>query len=85
MKQFKKELFYLSDDENTSLIKKVLENRIYRTLLGVLGGAVLGFLYWNFIGCNSGTCPLTSNPYQTTLMGGLMGGLFASDNKKGKK
>ena len=31
---------------------------------GVLGGGGLGFLYYRFIGCSTGTCPLTSNPWR---------------------
>ena len=85
MKIIKKEFFYLSDDNDLSFFKKVLTNRLYRTLIGVFGGTLLGLIYWNYIGCNSGSCPLTSNPYQTTIMGGLIGGIFANDNKKTKK
>lgn len=46
---------------------------------GVVGG-VLGFAYYKFIGCATGTCPLTSNPWISTLygmfLGGLIGGAF---------
>ena len=84
MNLLKKEIFYLSVDENISLWKKVLNNKLYRILLGILSGALVGLLYWNFIGCNGGSCPLTSNPYQTTLFGGLIGGVFANDNKEKK-
>ena len=36
-------------------------------------GGVLGFLYYKFIGCSSGTCPITSNPWVTSLYGAVMG------------
>jgi len=36
-------------------------------------GAGVGFAYWKFIGCASGTCPMTSNWHTTTLFGGLIG------------
>ncbi|WNJ16412.1 DUF6132 family protein [Pontibacter sp. G13] len=47
--------------------------------IGALVGAVGGFLYWNYVGCLSGTCSITSNwermvPYGA-LMGGLLGGI----------
>jgi len=45
--------------------------------LGVLGGALVGFLYQHFIGCRTGACPLTSNPFVSTLYGGLVGLLVA--------
>ena len=45
--------------------------------IGVLGGAFLGFLYQRFIGCRAGTCPITSNPYVSTLYGAALGLLMA--------
>jgi len=44
------------------------------TLIGGVLGATGGFLYWYFIGCNSGTCPITSSPFMSTLWGVLIGG-----------
>ena len=41
-------------------------------LAAVLGGAA-GFMYYYFIGCSSGTCAITTNPYQSTLMGAFLG------------
>ncbi len=46
------------------------------TFLGVFLGAVGGYLYFHFIGCESGTCPITSKPLNSTLYGALMGGLL---------
>ena len=36
-------------------------------------GAVGGFLYWKFVGCTSGTCPIRSVWYYSTLWGAAMG------------
>ncbi len=36
-------------------------------------GGALGYAYYHFIGCASGTCPITGNPYASTLYGGLVG------------
>jgi hypothetical protein len=51
----------------------------------VLGG-LGGFLYWKFIGCSTGTCPITSRWYASTLygmlMGWLIGDLIATFQKK---
>ncbi len=58
----------------------------YKTyLIGIALGALAGFLYWRFIGCTSGTCPLTSKWYTTTLYGGLVGLLMGVPNKKKEK
>jgi hypothetical protein len=39
----------------------------------VAAGALLGYGYYHFIGCNSGTCPITSNPWRSSAYGALMG------------
>jgi len=55
------------------------------TLLGILAGAAGGYLYYHFIGCTSGSCPITSQPVNSTLYGAMMGGLFFSSFKSEKK
>ena len=50
---------------------------ILRILLGIVLGSAVGFAYYKFVGCSSGTCPLTSNPIISTLYGGLLGALLA--------
>ena len=56
------------------------------TLIGIIVGAIGGYLYYYFVGCTSGTCAITSKPVNSTLYGALMGGLllniFKKENKK---
>jgi hypothetical protein len=52
------------------------------SLVGVALGALSGFLYWNYIGCASGTCMITSKPINSTLYGALMGFLLFGMFKK---
>lgn len=47
-------------------------------ILGVALGAVGGFLYWQQIGCTSGSCMITSRWPNSTAYGALMGGLLFS-------
>lgn len=47
---------------------------VIATALGTAGG----FLYWKFVGCKSGTCPIKSQWYLTMLWGGVMGYLLGS-------
>lgn len=58
-------------------------------IAGGAAGALGGYLYWYFIGCNSGTCPITSSPLNSTLygilLGGLLGSMFKKDSKKSKE
>ncbi len=51
---------------------------ILRVILGILAGGGLGFGYYKFVGCSTGTCPLTSNPLISTIYGAILGGLLAS-------
>ncbi|MDD3226928.1 MAG: DUF6132 family protein [Tissierellia bacterium] len=44
-----------------------------KILAGIVVGGLLGFLYYKFIGCSSGTCSITSNPINSTLYGAVMG------------
>ncbi|MFM8362487.1 MAG: DUF6132 family protein [Haliscomenobacter sp.] len=55
------------------------------TLLGIAAGAGLGYLYYYYVGCASGSCMITSRPLNSTLYGALMGGLFLSSFQKEKK
>jgi hypothetical protein len=58
---------------------------IYKRILPVLGGAILGFAYYYYIGCNNGSCAISSNPYISTTYGGLIGFLLSFPSKKKKK
>jgi hypothetical protein len=54
-------------------------------LLGVAIGSIGGYLYWLFIGCSSGTCPITSSPFISAIWGAAIGVLlFDMFNKKKK-
>ena len=46
------------------------------TGIGIIIGLLAGYLYYAQIGCASGTCAITSKPLNSTLHGGLMGGLL---------
>jgi len=45
----------------------------WKPFIAVSIGAAGGFLYYYFVGCTSGSCAITSNPYMSILMGGFMG------------
>lgn len=59
--------------------------KIIKKYYPILIGALLGYSYYYFIGCWSGTCPISSNPYISTLYGALIGITFAFGNKKKDK
>lgn len=51
-------------------------------IIGILLGSIAGFAYYYFVGCTSGTCPITSNPYISIVYGAVLGYLFADMFKK---
>lgn len=58
-------------------------------MIGGVIGAAVGFAYWYFVGCNSGSCAITSSPVNSTLYGLGMGmltmNMFTGDRKKNEQ
>ena len=52
----------------------------FKLFLPVVLGALGGFLYYNFVGCN-GSCAITGSPVNSALYGSLIG-LVLTDWKK---
>jgi hypothetical protein len=50
---------------------------IVRLIIGVVVGGLLGYGAYRFIGCSTGSCPLTANPWISTIFGMVVGGLMA--------
>lgn len=50
---------------------------ILRTIIGAVVGGGLGLAFYKFVGCSSGTCPLTSNGFTSTIYGMVLGALIA--------
>jgi hypothetical protein len=61
-------------------MKYILNHKLI--VIGIVAGASLGYIYYHFVGCSSGSCAITSDPWNSTLYGALMGGLFLSSFKK---
>lgn len=49
----------------------------------IILGAALGYAYYHFVGCRTGTCPITSNPWISTGYGAFFG--FVLMLGRGKK
>jgi hypothetical protein len=45
-------------------------------IAGIITGSIGGYLYYHYVGCASGTCPITSRPINSTLYGAVLGGLL---------
>ncbi len=61
----------------------ITNNKLY--FIGALIGALAGFLYWNYVGCLTGTCFITSNPINSTLYFALFGAVLFGAFKKQSK
>lgn len=53
--------------------------------IAIVLGATAGYAYYYFVGCNSGSCAITSSPVNSTIYGAVMGGLFLNMFKKEAK
>lgn len=53
-------------------------------IVGIVIGGILGYAYYHFIGCNTGTCAITSKPINSTAYGMVMGYLMFSVFQKSK-
>ena len=54
-------------------------------MIGIAIGAAGGFIYYKTVGCSTGSCPIVSNPWSSTIFGGVIGyiiGYFLNKNKK---
>jgi hypothetical protein len=39
-------------------------------------GALGGYLWYRVVGCRTGSCPITSNPWASTIYGAVIGAMF---------
>lgn len=84
-------MYIMSDSENNhSSAKKSIKEKIMGffslfSIIGLVAGAVGGYLYYLKVGCVTGTCPITSNPWLSILWGGVLGFLLFDMFNKRKK
>lgn len=52
---------------------------LIKTLIYVGVGALIGLAYYTFVGCQSGSCPITSSPVNSMLYMGFMGFLLSGN------
>ncbi len=57
-------------------------NKIFKLAAGIFAGAVLGYGYYFFIGCRTGTCAITGSPVNSTIYGAVMGLVLSFPAKK---
>lgn len=57
---------------------KKLFKQFWLPIAGFLLGALAGFLYWKYVGCSTGTCAITSKPFNSTIYFAILGALLFS-------
>lgn len=50
---------------------------MWRQIVFLAAGGIAGYLYYRLVGCSTGSCPLTANPYVSILFGALFGLILA--------
>jgi xanthine/uracil permease len=76
--------------ENQNIVQPEKKNLIKRipliALVGLIVGTIGGYIYYLKVGCVSGTCAITSNPWMSSAWGGAFGYLvFDMFNGRKKK
>jgi Family of unknown function (DUF6132) len=54
-----------------------MKSKLLKTSLWIAGGAGLGLSYYLFVGCNSGGCAITSDPWISSGYGAIVGLLMS--------
>jgi len=63
------------------IIKRLNKSNLLKLSLGITLGGLVGFAYYYFIGCKSGTCAITSSPVNSTFYGVVLGLLWTFPTK----
>ena len=72
-------------NKQAAILGYLTSTAFIKPFLGVAIGAIAGYLYYHFIGCSSGSCAITSNPYTSVLFGAAIGFFAVSSPCAGNK
>lgn len=63
-------------------MKTIKTKKLIRPALFIIGGAMVGLVYYLAVGCPTGTCAITSSPVNSMLYMGAVGALLSAVLKK---
>jgi hypothetical protein len=70
--------FFYSSPADMNNKNSTRNKMIIKMIIGIAIGGLIGFAVGYFGKCASGTCPLTSNPTTSTILGALFGAIIAA-------
>jgi len=57
-----------------NVLKRIeVKTMIIRLIAGMVIGGLFGYGMYRFVGCASGACPITANPWISTIYGMVIG------------
>ncbi len=57
--------------------EKIKKQKPLHLITGIVLGGILGYGLHSYIGCISGSCAITSNPFYSTIYGSFFGFILA--------
>ncbi len=55
---------------------------LWKRIAWIAGGGIAGFAWYYFVGCTTGACPISSNPYISTGYGALIAAIATAGNSR---
>lgn len=55
---------------------------VLRIAAGAIAGGLVGFLYYRYVGCRTGACPIAGNPWISTAWWAMIGGFIMAGAKR---
>lgn len=78
-------ILFITFESQKIYMKQFIKNRKFE-IIGGIAGIIGGFLYWKYVGCISGTCPIQANWYSMVpyglVLGILVGGMLKPKKKE---
>ncbi len=74
----------MDNEKSNKILEKIKSHFSIFSIIGIVIGVVGGYIYYLKVGCTSGSCPITSNPFMSMLWGGIIGYLLGDLFKKRK-
>ncbi len=55
---------------------------LWKRIAWIAAGGIAGFAWYHFVGCTTGACPISSNPYISSGYGALIAAIATAGNSR---